>query len=57
VQLAEASRCKQESSSLIPDGVTGIFHLLNPSDPTVVDSAVNGNYYQRYLLEEKAAGA
>jgi hypothetical protein len=31
----------------IPDGVTGIFHWHNPSGRTMVDSASNGNTYQK----------
>jgi hypothetical protein len=34
----------------IPDGVIGIFHWLNLSSRTMVDSAANGNDYRRYLL-------
>jgi hypothetical protein len=44
----------------IPDGVTGIFHLHNPSGRTMalgVDSASNRNEYQEYFLGVKAAGA
>jgi hypothetical protein len=43
----------------IPDGVIGIFHWLNPSDPTIaigVDSASSRNEYQDFLLRVKVAG-
>jgi hypothetical protein len=44
----------------IPDGVIGIFHWHNPSDPTMalgVDSTSNRNEYQEHFLGVKAAGA
>ena len=34
-QLVEALRYKSEVAGSIPDGVTGIFHLYNPSDRTM----------------------
>jgi hypothetical protein len=43
----------------ISNGVVGIFHRLNFSshnDGPGVDSALNGNDYQGYLLGVKAAG-
>ena len=40
----------------IPDGVTGIFHLHNPSDRPGLDSASNRNEYQENFLGVNAAG-
>ena len=36
-------------AGLVPDDVTRIFHLPNPSDPEV-DSASNRNDYQVYFM-------
>ena len=48
-----------EVAGSIRDGITGIFHLRNPSGRTMapgVDSASNRNEYQEYFLGVKAAG-
>ena len=34
-QLVEAPRCIRKVAGSIPDGVTGIFHLRNPSERTM----------------------
>jgi hypothetical protein len=45
VQLVEALRKMPEGRSLIPDGVIGVFHYLNPSGCTMTS---NRSDYQEY---------
>ena len=56
--MAQWLRCatNQKFIGSIPDGVMGIFHSHNPSDPEV-DSASNRNEYQEDFLGVNAAGA
>ena len=43
----------QKVAVSILDGVTGIFHLRNPSDRTRIDETANRKEYQNYLLGGK----
>ena len=56
-QLVEALLYKQKVVGSIPDGVTGIFHWLNPSGRIEVASASNRNEYQESIPGLKTAGA
>jgi len=49
-----------KAAGLIPVGVIGIFHRLNPFGPHYdpgFNTAYNRNDYQDYILGVKAAGA
>jgi hypothetical protein len=47
------SSTNRKVAGSIPDGIIGIFHWLNPSGRTMVDTASNRNVYQEYLLGGK----